>query len=178
LKEKIEYYQQRVENTPKREQELAALTRDYNITQQNYQRLLDRFYEAKRAESMEMRQQGEQFRIVDYAQPPEIPVSPKRIVLAFFFLALGLGTGIGFIVLLEMLDSTVKGIKQLEKWSGGIPCITAVPLALTPDDKRKRKMRTVLYICLNISIAVIGVVIVGYSYVNDITVVLPIPLPF
>ncbi|MBN2298700.1 MAG: hypothetical protein JXM72_08900, partial [Deltaproteobacteria bacterium] len=58
LKEKIEYYQQRVENTPKREQELAALTRDYNITQQNYQRLLDRLYEAKRAESMEMRQQG------------------------------------------------------------------------------------------------------------------------
>lgn len=178
LKERIEYYQQRVENTPKREQELAALTRDYNITQQNYQRLLDRLYEAKRAESMEMRQQGEQFRIVDYAQPPEIPVSPNLIRIAFVFLVLGLGTGIGFIVLLEMVDSTVKGIKQLEKWSGGISCISAVPLALTPADKRKRKMRTLMYMGINVFIAVAGVAIIIYSYMNDITVVLPAKLPF
>ncbi|MBN2298575.1 MAG: hypothetical protein JXM72_08270, partial [Deltaproteobacteria bacterium] len=94
------------------------------------------------------------------------------------FLVLGLGTGIGFIVLLEMIDSTVKGIKQLEKWSGGVPCITAIPLALTLTDKRKRKMRTIVYIGINVSIAIIGAVIVGYSYLNDITVVMPISLPF
>ena len=178
LKEKIDYYQQRVENTPKREQELAALTRDYNITQDNYQRLLDRLYEAKRAESMERRQQGEQFRVLDYAQPSHIPVSPNRMRIAIVFLFLGLATGTGIIIFLEMLDSTVKGIKQLEKWSGGVPCITAVPLALTPADKRKRKIRTVVYIGMNASIALIGAVIIGYSYLNDITIVPPISLPF
>ena len=114
---------------PKREQELAGLTRDYNITQQNYQRLLDRFYEAKRAEDMEKRQQGEQFRVVDYAEPPQTPVSPNPMRIALIFLALGLGTGAGIIVMLEMLDTTVKGVKQLEGWSGNIPCITAIPLA-------------------------------------------------
>jgi uncharacterized protein involved in exopolysaccharide biosynthesis len=173
-----EQYQQRVESTPKREQELAALTRDCNITQQNYQRLLDRYYEAKRAESMEMRQQGEQFRIVDYAKPPEIPVSPNLIMIAIIFAALGLGTGAGFIFLMEILDSTVKGIKQLEGWSGSIPCITAVPLALTEDDKRLRKRMTFIYIGINAVIVVAGMVIVGYSHFANLTVDLPISLPF
>ena len=178
LKERIDYYQQRVENTPKREQELAALTRDYNITQQNYQRLLDRLYEAKRAESMEKRQQGEQFRVLDYAQPPQIPVSPNRNRMALVFLALGLAAGTGIIFLLEMLDSTVKGIKQLEKWTAGIPCITAIPLALTEKDKRRRKLKTILYIALNLSLVIAGVVVIGYSRIHNIIVDIPLPLPF
>ncbi len=178
LKEKVDYYQQRVENTPKREQELAGLTRDYNITQQNYQRLLDRLYEAKRAESMEKRQQGEQFRVLDYAQPPQIPVSPNRNRMAIIFLALGLAAGTGIIFLLEMLDTTVKGIKQLEKWSGSIPCISAVPLALTETDKRRRKFKTMAYVTVNLCLVIAGILIVGYSHAHNIMVDLPIALPF
>ncbi|HPA84896.1 MAG TPA: GNVR domain-containing protein, partial [Deltaproteobacteria bacterium] len=173
-----DYYQQRVENTPKREQELAALTRDYTITQQNYQRLLDRYYEAQRAESMEKRQQGEQFRIVDYAQPPEIPVSPNKYRVGLIFLALGLGTGAGLIFLLEFMDTSVKGIKQLENWSGGVPCITAVPLALTQIDKQRQKFNTLFSIGVNVFIIIAGTIIVGYSKFNQVILNVPIPLPF
>lgn len=178
IQQKIDFYQQRVESTPKREQELAALTRDYEITQQNYQRLLDRYYEAKRAENMEIRQQGEQFRIVDYAQPPEVPVSPNAFKIALIFMTLGLGTGAGIIFLLEILDTTVKGIKQLEKWSGNIPCITAVPLALTESDHHMRKTRTLIYIGINVVIVVAGMIIVGYSHFASLTMELPISVPF
>jgi polysaccharide chain length determinant protein (PEP-CTERM system associated) len=178
LQHKIDFYEGRVETTPKREQELATITRDYNITQQNYQRLLDRFYEAKRAESMEMRQQGEQFRIVDYALPPEVPVSPDGLMLGMIFLALGLGTGAGLILLLELMDTTVKGIKQLERWSGGIPCITAVPLALTDHDMKQNKTRSLIYAAVNVVIVVAGIIIVGYSYFAELTVNLPISVPF
>ncbi len=178
LQQKIDFYESRVETTPKREQELATITRDYNITQQNYQRLLDRYYEAKRAESMEMRQQGEQFRVVDYALPPEVPVSPDGLKIALIFLALGLGTGAGLILLMELMDTTVKGIKQLERWSGGIPCITAVPLALTDHDMRRNKIMSLIYVAVNVVIVVAGVIIVGYSYVADLTINLPISVLF
>lgn len=178
LKQRIDYYQQRVENTPKREQELAALTRDYTITQQNYQRLLDRYYEAQRAESMEKRQQGEQFRIVDYAQPPEVPVSPNKFKIGLVFLALGIGTGAGLIFLLEFMDTSVKGIKQLENWSGGVPCITAVPLALTQIDKQRQKFNTLFSIGVNVFIIILGIIIVGYSKFNHVILDLPMPLPF
>jgi polysaccharide chain length determinant protein (PEP-CTERM system associated) len=175
LKGEIERYQGRVEGTPKREQELAALTRDYNITQQNYQRLLDRFYEAKRAEDMEKRQQGEQFRVVDYAQPPEVPVSPNPLLIAIFFLALGLGAGAGIIVMLEMLDSTVKGVKQLEGWSGDIPCISAVPLAQTESDKRKLYLKNIVFLGINGTIFVVGSIAVIISKLTNLVVRLPFP---
>jgi polysaccharide chain length determinant protein (PEP-CTERM system associated) len=178
IQQKIDFYQGRVETVPKREQELATITRDYTITQDNYQKLLDRYYEAKRAESMEIRQQGEQFRIVDYALAPEVPVSPNPLLIAMIFLALGLGTGAGLIFVLEFMDSSVRGIKQLENWSGGIPCITAVPLAMTENDLALQKKRTMIYICINCVIIVAGIIIVGYSHFANITVNLPISVPF
>ncbi|HOM29807.1 MAG TPA: GNVR domain-containing protein [Deltaproteobacteria bacterium] len=178
VKAQIEEYQSRVEGTPKREQELAALTRDYNITQQNYQRLLDRYYEAKRAEEMEKRQQGEQFRIVDYAQVPEVPVSPNPLRIALVFLALGIGTGAGIILLMEMIDASVKSVKQLEGWSGGIPCITVVPLALTEGDKRRLRVKNLAFVGINTSVLVLGVVIIVISKVMGLSVDLPVRLPF
>lgn len=178
IQNKIDVYQGRVETTPKREQELATITRDYTITQENYQKLLDRYYEAKRAESMEMRQQGEQFRIVDHAQVPEIPVSPNGPMILLIFLGLGVVAGAGLIFLTEVMDSTVKGIKQLESWSDGIPCISAVPLALTEYDQALQKKRTLIYIGINVVIAVAGTIIVTYSYFADLTVNLPFALPF
>jgi len=174
----IDQYQGRVEGTPKREQELAALTRDYNITQQNYQRLLDRYYEAKRAEDMEKRQQGEQFRVVDYAQPPEVPISPSPMRIALVFLALGLGTGAGIIIMLELLDSTVKGVKQLEGWSGDIPCVSVIPLAQTEGDKRKQHLVNIMFLGINGAIFVVGALVIVVSKLTGLVLVLPVPLPF
>ncbi len=178
LKTSIDGYQGRVEDTPKREQEIAALTRDYNITQQNYQRLLDRYYEAKRAEDMEKRQQGEQFRVVDYAQPPEVPVSPDPRKIALIFLALGLGIGGGIIVLLETLDTTIKGVKQLEGWSGDIPCISAIPLSLTVDDKRRQRWVNILFVGINGAIFALGTAIILISRFTGFILDLSLPLPF
>jgi len=178
VKAQIDGYQSRVEGTPKREQELTVITRDYNITQQNYQRLLDRIYEAKRSEDMEKRQQGEQFRVLDYAKPPQIPVSPNPRKIALVFLALGIGTGAGIIILLEMLDTTIKGIKQLEELSGNIPCIAAIPLALTTEDKRKQRLMSMMFIGINGAIFVIGAAIILLSRVSHFILNLPVPIPF
>ena len=176
IKERIEFYQARVENTPKREQEISALTRDYDITRQNYQRLLDRLYEAKRAESMEIRQQGEQFRVLDFARSPETPVSPDRNRIALIFLALGLGTGAGVIFLMEILDNSVKSIKQLENLTQDIVCISAIPLAPTQQDIRKGRIKNALMLTLNIVIIGAGLALVVQAKLNH--VVVNIPLPF
>ncbi len=178
IKAQAERYQGRVEDTPKREQELAGLNRDYNITQLNYQRLLDKYYEAKRAEDMEKRQQGEQFRIVDYAEPPQTPVMPNPKRIALIFVALGLGTGAGIITMLEILDTTVKGVKQLEGWSGNIPCITAIPLAQTESDKRRERLMNIMFLGINGAIFLAGTTIIIISKFSNFVLNLPVPLPF
>lgn len=178
IKTTINQYQGRVEATPKREQEYAALSRDYNITQENYQKLLDRLYEAKRAEDMEKRQQGGRFRVVDYAVPPEMPVSPNPMKLAAIFLLLGLGTGAGIIVLLETLDTSIKGINHIETLSGNVPCITAVPLALTEDDKRRQKMMNIMFLGINGALLMVGITFIFFSKVSGFMLGITTKLPF
>jgi len=178
IRGRIGEYQQRVENTPKTEQEMAIMQRDYKITQENYQRLLDRLYEARRAESLEKRQQGEQFRILDLAQAPNTPVKPNFLRLGLFFLVLGLGSGGGLLLLMELMDNTVKGIQQVEELSGNIPCISAVPLAMTEADKDRSRRKTMTLIAANILVVILGSVILVASKLAHMTVELPFNLPF
>src|SRR4030042_3190376 len=78
LKEQIALYQRRIEETPKREQELTLLTRDYDLMKTNYQSLLDKKIQSQMAENLERKQQGEQFKILDPARMPEKPIRPDR----------------------------------------------------------------------------------------------------
>jgi uncharacterized protein involved in exopolysaccharide biosynthesis len=91
----ISVYQRRVEDTPKREQELFSIQRDYNNQRDLYNSLLQRKLEADIAVSMERKQKGEQFRIIDPAKVPTVPVEPdmKRILLMVLALSFGLGGG-------------------------------------------------------------------------------------
>ena len=69
LRAEIAIYQGRIENTPKREQEFLELSRDYDSTKELYGTLLKRYEEAQMAGNLEHRQKGEQFRILEPANP-------------------------------------------------------------------------------------------------------------
>jgi polysaccharide chain length determinant protein (PEP-CTERM system associated) len=103
LRTMIATYQVRVENTPRREQELQDIARDYGSTKELYQSLLKRYEEAQLSESMEQRQKGEQFRILDPALPPREPDAPKRSRLVLVGIALSLGLAIGAALLAEKM---------------------------------------------------------------------------
>jgi polysaccharide chain length determinant protein (PEP-CTERM system associated) len=167
---RINQYQTRVENAPKMEQELSTLMRDYQITKENYQKLLDRLLEAKRAENMEKRQQGEQFRILDFAKPSETPIQPDLLRIMLICIAVGLGAGAGVILFIEIQDSTIKSISQLEALESGIACISAVPLSLTGEDKKMNKRKTMLFIGINIGMVILGMIAVLASWAMDITI--------
>jgi uncharacterized protein involved in exopolysaccharide biosynthesis len=59
LKTQIGLYQRRIEDTPKREQELVLLSRDYEMLKTNYQSLLDKNLQAQMAENLERKQKGD-----------------------------------------------------------------------------------------------------------------------
>ncbi|MFQ5543847.1 MAG: GumC family protein, partial [Nitrospiria bacterium] len=86
IEEQIGLYEQRVENTPKREQEMVTIQRDYDNISNSYQALLSKKLNAEISENLEKRQKGEQFRIIDPANLPEKPIKPNK------FLVLLIGT--------------------------------------------------------------------------------------
>ena len=139
LQDQVAVYQRRVEDTPKLEQELLSLKRDYDNTQKTYDSLLARKQEAEVAANMERQQKGEQFRILDPARLPDKPQSPDMRKLFLMCVMAGLGLGGGLIFLLEFLDKSVKKLESVPK-KLGIPLLVAVPKIDHPKDVRKRRL--------------------------------------
>ena len=126
LKEQMNLYQRRIEDTPKREQELVLLTRDYDLVKTNYQSLLDKNIQAQMAENLERKQKGEQFKILDPAVLPEKPIKPNRnkILLAGGLLGIALGFGLAWFR--ESLDQSFRTVSDLEE-DLGIPVLATIP---------------------------------------------------
>jgi polysaccharide chain length determinant protein (PEP-CTERM system associated) len=122
----ISTYQRRVENTPKREQELLSLRRDYQNIQTTYDSLLGRKLESEIAVNMERKQKGEQFRILDPAKMPQKPIKPNMQKLFILVVGAGLGLGGGIIFLLEYLDNSFKRPEDIEE-DLGLPVLCSVP---------------------------------------------------
>jgi len=79
--ESMNQIQRRLNNLPVREQEMAQVTRDYEISKANYKSLLDKKISAEMASDMEQTQKSERFQVLDPARVPEKPFKPKRGVL-------------------------------------------------------------------------------------------------
>ncbi|HWN44095.1 MAG TPA: GNVR domain-containing protein [Thermoanaerobaculia bacterium] len=140
LKATIEQYQKRLENAPKREQEYLDATRDYQSTKEHYHNLTKRFEEAQLAESMEQRQKGEQFRILDSAVPSGTPTAPRRARLLMMSLAASLALGAAAMVLAEVLDTSFHSTADLRAYTT-IPVLVNIPRITTHDDARRVRWR-------------------------------------
>ena len=143
LQREIDKYQRRVENAPRREQELTALTRDYNSTKDLYGSLLKRQEEASIAESMEQRQKGEQFRILDPAVMPESPTGPPRLLIVAAGIIAGLICAAGLIFLLEALDGSFHHVDDLKSFAR-VPVLVTIPRIVTDMDLSRARLRRVV----------------------------------
>lgn len=126
LKEQIGIYQRRIEETPKREQEIALLTRDYDLLRTNYQSLMEKKIQARMAENLERKQQGEQFKILDPARIPVKPFKPDRNKMLLMGGVIGLVAGLGLVWFRESMDQSFHAVSDLEEYLG-IPVIAAIP---------------------------------------------------
>lgn len=79
IMQEISGVQRKISQLPIREQQLAAIARDYEISKANYQSLLDKQMAAEMAAQMESTQRSERFVVLDAARVPEKPVKPDRL---------------------------------------------------------------------------------------------------
>ncbi len=140
LKAEIAKYQKRLENAPKREQELIELTRDYNNLKDAYDTLMKRKLEAEQAAALERKQQGAQFRIIDPAVTPEQPISPKKKKLLPILLLLSFGGPIGLAFVMAYIDQHFYDPDDLQK-AFQIPVLVSIPFILSEEEKKQRKIK-------------------------------------
>lgn len=94
LKAEMASLQGRIDRLPLREQEMAQVMRDFQVSQNNYQGLLGKKLAADMATDLERRQKAERFTIVDPARIPQAPFSPNRKMMYMLGFGAGLALGI------------------------------------------------------------------------------------
>jgi polysaccharide biosynthesis transport protein len=164
LRDAIAAYQGRVENVPRREQEYVELSRGYESTRELYQSLMKRYEEAQISESMEQRQKGEQFRVIEPAIPNTQPAAPNRVRLLLMAVAVSLGLAAGAVMLAEYVDTSFHSIDGLRAFSA-VPVLVSIPRIVTQAGLRRARwrMRLAASACL---IGLVMIVGIGYIVAN------------
>jgi protein tyrosine kinase modulator len=154
-------YQARLNQEPRTEQELADISRGYEESMSNYDSLLKKQMESQLATSLEQRQQGEQFRVLDPPSLPAHPSSPRHIFWSFGGLALGLLLGVGLAALLEL--SRVR-VWQRSDVEAVVPArvLIAIPRLSTPREDRLHA--TARWLKLSAAAALLFVMALGNLY--------------
>jgi succinoglycan biosynthesis transport protein ExoP len=137
LESQIIAYQDRLNMTPAAEQELADISRGYEESKSNYDSLLQKQMQSQLATSLEQRQQGEQFRVLDPASLPNKPSAPNHFRISLGGLILGIAVGTALVAFLELTDVRVREEKDLQ----GIVAarvLVGIPHLTTPEENRLR----------------------------------------
>jgi tyrosine-protein kinase Etk/Wzc len=153
-------YQSRVNESPRREQEMTHLARDYEATRELYRSLLGRIGEAELGETTEERRGTGQYRILDAAVPPLEPVAPRRGRLMLLGVVVSLVMGAAAVVVAEHLDTSFHTLDDLRA-ATSLPVAAAIPLIVTESDRTRRRRR----FQARVALAALGMVaMVGLSF--------------
>jgi uncharacterized protein involved in exopolysaccharide biosynthesis len=133
-------YQHRISLSPQVEKGYRELTRDYESAQLKYREIRAKQMEAQVAQNLESDRKGERFTLIEPPLPPEDPVSPNRPLILTLGLLLSIALAVGIAALLEGIDTTVRGRKDLlEAFSA--PMLAVVPRIVTAVDLARARRR-------------------------------------
>jgi polysaccharide chain length determinant protein (PEP-CTERM system associated) len=126
LTDEIALYQGRVSLSPAIEEQYKQLARNYENTQKVYQDLLADKSKSDIALKMEQQQEGEQMRMLDPANLPDLPSFPNRLLFAGAGLGAGLALGCTLALWLEFRDTSIRTQADAEA-ALELPMLVAVP---------------------------------------------------
>src|SRR5581483_7684037 len=138
IRAQTDMYQSKVDAVPLREQQLTDLTRDYEISKENYRSLLEKTLSAEMATELERQQQGERFTIIDPARAPDRPFRPNRLAFMFGSLLGSLAFAIALVVVKDILSGTIKAERELKGLlPASVTLLGSVPTIETGSDRRR-----------------------------------------
>jgi polysaccharide chain length determinant protein (PEP-CTERM system associated) len=120
LQEQLAVQQGRLDEAPLVEQRVAALTREYELERERYQKLADQHQAALIREDLERRSAGEQFVVLYPATRPDAPSSPNVALVVGMSLIAGLAAGGALALAREFADRTLHDRRALQQAFDGV----------------------------------------------------------
>ncbi len=141
LRAAFQSLQDRVQNTPKVEQELQQLTNEYNLMREQYLALQERHQAAQLAESLEY-QQNQQVQVLEYAVPPSFPAAPAVTQLLIMAFILAAGAALGLVFIAEQSDRTFHNLDDVRNFTR-LPVLGSISRISTTGDRLRASARFV-----------------------------------
>lgn len=123
-----------IERTPQSEIALSSLQRRMSALQDQQERATAKLAEAATGEKLEVNRQAERFIVIEQAQVPTSPIAPKRILIAAAGAAASIAVGLGLVVLLELLNSSIRSSSDLQRR------VNLRPIVVVPYIKTRREV--------------------------------------
>lgn len=156
----IEELEGKIIKIPQVERGLISLNRDYQVVKDQYDRIVSNTMQAQMAESLEQGRKAERFSILEPPLLPDQPYKPNRKKL----LAAGIGASLfvpfGVILLVAMMDKSVRGAAALERITGSAPLVVIGTINTAKTEKRKKKNQ------IRIAVVVLGMCVLGLVLVH------------
>jgi succinoglycan biosynthesis transport protein ExoP len=156
-------YQRNISLSPQVEKEYRELSRDYDNARLKYAEIRSKQQEAKTAQNLEADRKGEKFTLIDPPLPPEEPVSPNRKLIFVTGIVLSVALTFGVLRLLETMDTTIRGRKDLFDLTG-IPPLALVPHIGTLAEAQAARRRKWYAIGTSFATVCVAVVLIHFFF--------------
>jgi len=133
IRKNLDHLAETISATPTNETALNSLVRARDNTQLQYNTAVAKLAEASAGEQIELHSKGGRLAVVERAVPPADAVSPRRAFIAGLGLVGGAGLGLGIILLMELLNKTIRRPSELAAIIPGQPFAT-LPYIPQPDE--------------------------------------------
>jgi uncharacterized protein involved in exopolysaccharide biosynthesis len=140
LRRKMTDLETRMTAAPQVEREFQTVTRDLAGARSKFEELLKRQMDAEVSEAAIAGGTADKFTVKSAAAVPDRPAKPQRIAIFAVAVALALIAAMTSIVFAQILDPTVRGVRDIRDLLDVTP-LTAVPVIERPGRNPHRKMR-------------------------------------
>ncbi|MGZ8463087.1 MAG: GNVR domain-containing protein [Candidatus Deferrimicrobiaceae bacterium] len=140
VRKSIASVEQKLKQTPRREQEMISLIRDYDNQKLSYNDMMKKKLQADVSQNLEKRQKGTQFQILDPANLPEVPFQPNRKLVMGASLLFSLFLGFGVAVVREAMDMRLRDVRDFRHLYK-VPILGYIPVFHDQQFQRQQSLR-------------------------------------
>ncbi len=127
-----------IQSTPTNEMNLANFERGLEDLQRDYADAVGARGQAQVGERIEVLSKGERFSLIEAPTEPNNPASPNRVLIAGAGVVGGIGAGLGFVLLMELLNRSIRRPVDLNSRLGIEP-LASVPYIRTRSEIRWKR---------------------------------------
>ena len=133
IETELRKYSARVDSTPGVEIKLSEVVRENEDIRRQYEDLNKKYTEARLSESLESKQRGAQFMVLDPANFPLQPAKPNKWAILFIGFVVCLALSVGVALLVDTARQRVWTQSEIEAF-WGVPVMVDIPEIVTDAD--------------------------------------------